>query len=145
MGRSGEDGSFFTTIFGGAPFSRRELKRRELENKVHSKAEDNTYESGELFCADWALGLPLPVRCADVFGVAEAEARPGGDLGAVDTGAISTKDDRSCGAGDGAIAMAVLMMSKFRPDVSEYGLCSNRRQTMPRIAPAFICLPTSTP
>jgi hypothetical protein len=49
-----------------------------------------THDSGELFCAVVALGLPLPVRCADIFGVAEAETRPaGGDLGA-EEGAMST-------------------------------------------------------
>ena len=54
---------------------------------------ESSYDSGELFGADVALGLPLPVRCADdMFGVAEAEAETrlgGGDFGA-DTGAIST-------------------------------------------------------
>jgi hypothetical protein len=50
----------------------------------------STYVVGEDFEAEEALGLPLPVRCADMFGVAEADTRPtGGELVAVE-GAIST-------------------------------------------------------
>lgn len=65
---------------------------------------------GELFPVGVVLGLPLPVRCADRFGVAEAEVRcAGGEFEGAE-GAISTYDDLSCGAGDGAIAMAVLIL-----------------------------------
>ncbi len=50
------------------------------------------------------------MRCADRFGVAEADVRrTGGELEAAEA-AISTYDALSWGAGDGAIAMAVLMM-----------------------------------
>jgi hypothetical protein len=34
-----------------------------------------TYALGELFAADVAFGLPLPVLCAERFGVAEADVR----------------------------------------------------------------------
>jgi hypothetical protein len=90
VGKSGEDGgSFFTIIFGGAPF----------RDKF-----------GELFAANADFGLPLPVRCADRFGVAEADVRcAGGEVEAAE-GAISIYDGLSWGAGDGAIAMAALMM-----------------------------------
>lgn len=89
VGKSGEEGSFFTIIFGGTPF----------RDKF-----------GEPFEADADFGLPLPVRCADRFGVAEAGMRcAGGDVEDAE-GAISTYDGLSWGAGDGAIAMAVLMM-----------------------------------
>lgn len=44
---------------------------------------------GEPFAAGVDFGLPLPVLCADTFGVAEADIRcAGGDLGDVE-GAIS--------------------------------------------------------
>jgi len=90
VGKSGDEGgSFFTIIFGGAPF----------RDKF-----------GEPFDAEADFGLPLPIRCADKFGVAEATVRcAGGEFEAVE-GAISTYDGLSWGAGDGAIAMAVLMM-----------------------------------
>lgn len=59
VGRSGEEGgSFFTIIFGGAPF-------RDV--------------FGELFATDVVFGLPLPVRCAETFGVAEADVLCGGE------------------------------------------------------------------
>jgi hypothetical protein len=60
--------------------------------------------------ADADFGLPLPVRCADIFGVAEADARCAGGECEDAEGAMSTYDGLSWGAGDGAIAMAVLMM-----------------------------------
>lgn len=104
-----------------------------------------TYESGELFCGSVDLGLPLPVRCAGTIGVAEAEARPAGDFGAAE-GAISTYDDRSCGAGDGAIAMAVLMI----PILFEINRCvmtsvarqiTSSRAPSPSFRPDFVsCL-----
>jgi hypothetical protein len=50
------------------------------------------------------------VRCADIFGVAEAETRCAGGEFEDAEGAMSTYDGLSWGAGDGAIAMAVLMM-----------------------------------
>lgn len=111
VGRSGEEGSFFTTILGGPPFSRRELECGRSASEASGEKKNKTYDSGELFGADCDFGLPLSVRCADMFGVADADTRPwgGGDLGA-DTDAISTNEARSCGAGDGAIATAVLMM-----------------------------------
>jgi hypothetical protein len=53
---------------------------------------DPTYRLGEPLDAEDAFGLTLPVLCADMFGVAEAETRP--DDGEFDE-AISTYDDRS--------------------------------------------------
>lgn len=54
-----------------------------------------THVVGEFFEADEAFGLPLPVLCADVFGVAEADARGAGGELVVADGAISTKEDLS--------------------------------------------------
>ena len=49
-----------------------------------------TYVVGELFPAGVALGLALPARCADKFGVAEVDVRcAGGEFEAAE-GAIST-------------------------------------------------------
>lgn len=51
-----------------------------------------TYRLGDPFEAEGAFGLPLPVLCADVLGVAEAETRPdGGEL----EEAMSTYEDLS--------------------------------------------------
>lgn len=90
VGGSGEEGgSFFTIIFGGTPFRD---------------------EFGEPFDLGVLFGLPLPVRCADTFGVADADVRcAGGDFEGAE-GTISTYDDRSWGAGEGAMVMAVLMV-----------------------------------
>lgn len=53
-----------------------------------------------------------------MFGVAEADTRAaGGELVDVD-GAISTYEDLSWGAGEGAIAMAVLIVSESRDILS---------------------------
>lgn len=92
VGRPGDVGSFLTIILGGTPFRR---------------------AVGELFDAAGPLGLPLPDLCACRFGVAEADTRVsrGEELDADGAeGAMSTYELRSWGAGDGAIAMAVLMM-----------------------------------
>jgi len=50
---------------------------------------------GEVLATGVALGLPLPVRCAVKFGVAEADVRcAGGEVGAAE-GVMSTYDDLS--------------------------------------------------
>lgn len=73
----------------------------------------STYAVGELFDAAGPLGLPLPDLCACRFGVPEADTRVSRgeelDAGGAE-GAMSTYEFRSWGAGDGAIAMAALMM-----------------------------------
>jgi hypothetical protein len=70
-----------------------------------------TYAFGELSVAVVVVGLPLPGLCADRFGVAEADVRCAGGEVEDGEGAMSIKDDLSRGAGDGAIAIAVLMLS----------------------------------
>lgn len=50
---------------------------------------------GELFAAERTLGLPLPMRCAYWFGVAEVDMRcAGGEFEGFE-GAISTYEDLS--------------------------------------------------
>jgi hypothetical protein len=49
-----------------------------------------TYKFGEPFEADADFGLPLPVRCAERFGVAEADVRWAGGEDEDAEGAIST-------------------------------------------------------
>lgn len=71
----------------------------------------STYTVGDGF-AGVDFGLPLPVRCvAEVtLGVAEAGILcAGGEFEGLD-GAISTYDDLSWGTGEGAIAIAVLIL-----------------------------------
>lgn len=70
VGRSGEEGgSFFTIILGGTPVR-------------------DTF--GEPFAAGVDFGLPLPVLCAERFGVAEADVRCAGGEFEDGEGAIST-------------------------------------------------------
>ena len=53
-----------------------------------------TYVFGELFAEYVVFGLPLPVRCVDKLGVAEADVRcAGGEC--EDVGAMSTYDGLS--------------------------------------------------
>lgn len=72
----------------------------------------NTYAVGEGF-AEVDFGLPLPVRCAAIvtLGVADVEGIlcAGGEFEGFE-GAISTYDDLSWGTGEGAIAIAVLIV-----------------------------------
>lgn len=59
------------------------------------------------------------MRCVGWFGVAEAAMRcAGGEFEGFE-GAISTYDDLSWGAGEGAIAMAVLMMFRYCANAGE--------------------------
>jgi hypothetical protein len=71
-----------------------------------------TYAVGELFPAELAFGLLLCGRFSAALGVGAAvAASAGGELGAAEWG-ISAYDGRSCGAGEGATAMAALMMAE---------------------------------
>ena len=68
---------------------------------------------GEFLLASVVLsaGLRLSMRCAATFGVTEADETlgAGGELGVAE-GAKSAYDERSCGAGEGAMAIAALML-----------------------------------
>lgn len=128
VGGSGEPGSFFTTILGGTPALREALG-----------GDDFAFEDAA------PLGLPFPERCADALGVPDDAAAGGGGGGsAVRCADGEERDDdddddvvvvcfksapyegRSWGAGEGAIAMAVLMVDALRkvvgPSVSRFFL-----------------------
>lgn len=76
-------------------------------NICAQEAAEDTYVAGDDLCTDVegrSMGLRLSTRGAEVMGV--WLARGTGD----DEAGTSACSGRSCGAGEGAIAMAVLMM-----------------------------------
>jgi hypothetical protein len=66
---------FHYYLRGTAIFSSR-TEASHISNYGIWQQRNKTHDNGELLGADCNLGLPLSVRCADMFGVAEAETRP---------------------------------------------------------------------